>query len=86
MPGDSYPGVLPRDASGVSAQPPAKQEVSLIMDALEVILAVEQGTDEYDEDQILEGIAEHRATLRKLQGSWGRLLRDLEERGMIPPE
>jgi hypothetical protein len=56
------------------------------MDALDVVLAVEQGSDEYDEDQILAGIAEHRATLRQLQGSWGRLLRDLEERGLIPPE
>lgn len=67
------------------ASPTQATEV-LIMDALDVVLAVEQGSDEYDEDQILAGIAEHRATLRQLQGSWGRLIQRLEDQELIPPE
>lgn len=67
------------------ASPTQATEV-LIMDALDVVLAVEQGSDEYDEDQILAGIAEHRDTLRNLQGSWGRLIQRLEDQGLIPPE
>lgn len=53
------------------------------MDALEVVLAVEQGSDEYSEEEIIAGIAEHKEDLRNLQGSWGRLIRDLEESGAI---
>lgn len=53
------------------------------MDALDVVLAVEQGSDDYSEDEILQGIAEHRESLRKLQGSWGRLIARLEQEGAI---
>lgn len=53
------------------------------MDALDVVLAVEQGSDEYSEQEIVDGIAEHRDSLRLLQGSWGRLIADLENRGVI---
>lgn len=53
------------------------------MDTLDVILAVEQGGEEYTEDEILAGIAEHKDSLRVLQGSWGRLIASLEERELI---
>lgn len=54
------------------------------MDALDVVLAIEQGDDSpYSEDEIVEGLSEHRDTLRRLQGSWGRLITQLEEAGVI---
>ena len=53
------------------------------MEILDVVLAVEQRDSEYSEEEILEGISEHRDTLRKLQGSWGRLIAQLEEEEVI---
>lgn len=53
------------------------------MDILELVLAVEQGADEYTEEEILEAIRDHKETLRNLQGSWGRLICDLEEQGEV---
>ncbi len=53
------------------------------MDALDVVLAVEQGDSPYSEEEIIEGLSEHRDTLRGLQGSWGRLIDRLEESGTI---
>lgn len=53
------------------------------MEALDVVLAVEQGTDEYTEEEILEGIREHKDSLRKLQGSWGRFIAALEWQEVI---
>lgn len=53
------------------------------MDALDVVLAVEQGDSGHTPEEILAGIAEHRESLRKLQGSWGRLIARLEQEGAI---
>lgn len=53
------------------------------MDALDVVLAVEQEDSGYSAEEILAGIAEHKETLRNLQGSWGRMIESLEQRGMI---
>lgn len=53
------------------------------MDALDVMLAVEQGSDQYSEEELLSGISEHKDTLRTLQGSWGRLIANLEEQELI---
>jgi hypothetical protein len=53
------------------------------MEALDLVLAVEQGSQEYTREEIIEGIAEHKEELRQLQGSWGRLIAALEENGEI---
>jgi hypothetical protein len=54
------------------------------VDALDVVLAVEQDDDgRWTDEEILEGIREHKDTLRNLQGSWGRLIARLEEEGEI---
>lgn len=55
----------------------------MIMELLDVVLAVEQGTEDHTEEEIIEAIGEHRETLRRLQGSWGRLVASLEERELI---
>lgn len=53
------------------------------MDALDIVLAVEQGESNFSEEEIIEGLSEHRDTLRTLQGSWGRFIEQLEDRGVI---
>lgn len=57
------------------------------MEILDVVLAVEQtcecGSHAYTEEELLEGISEHRDTLRNLQGSWGRFIAHLEDMGVI---
>lgn len=53
------------------------------MDVLDVILAVEQRSDQHSKEELLSGISEHKDTLRALQGSWGRLIANLEEQGLI---
>lgn len=53
------------------------------MDALDVVLAIEQGESEYSEEEIIEGLSEHRDSLRRLQGSWGRFIEQLEQSGRI---
>lgn len=52
------------------------------MNALDVVLAVEQGSD-HTPEEILAGISEHKDTLKLLQGSWGRLIASLENQGRI---
>ena len=52
------------------------------MNVLDVILAVEQGEVE-DEDALIDGLSEHRESLRQLQGSWGRFIQQLEDGGVI---
>ena len=53
------------------------------MDLLDVVLAVEQGESDFSEEKIIEGLSEHRDSLRTLQGSWGRFIDQLEEHGVI---
>lgn len=54
------------------------------MDVIDVIMEVEGEVEGmHDEDELLAGIAEHRETLRHLQGFWGRLIADLESQGRI---
>lgn len=57
----------------------------MAMDALDVVLAIEQGYDPdvYTEDDIVDGLRQHKDTLRHLQGSWGRLIHQLEQDGVI---
>ncbi len=43
----------------------------------------EETADEYTREEILEAISEHKETLRQLQGSYGRMINALEERGDI---
>lgn len=53
------------------------------MDALDVVLAVEQEDSEFTAEEILAGLAEHKESLRNLQGSWGRMIEALESEGAI---
>lgn len=53
------------------------------MDLLDVIMAVEGDPTDYTQEELLKGISEHKETLRGLQGFWGRLISDLEERELI---
>lgn len=54
------------------------------MDALDVVLAVEgQDLGDWTEEDLIQALSEHRESLRRLQGSWGRYIAQLEEAGVI---
>jgi hypothetical protein len=51
---------------------------------LDVIMIVESGDEDHPQiGRLIPSIAHHRNHLRLLQGSWGRLIADLEDRGII---
>lgn len=55
-----------------------------MIDPLELVLIIEQrDPGDHSEEEIIESLSEHRETLRRLQGSWGRFIHDLEESGRI---
>lgn len=49
---------------------------------VDIVMQVEGG-DIPDPEALLEAVSVHRESLRRLQGSWGRFIADLEERGAI---
>lgn len=54
------------------------------MDPVDLVMALEgDNPNDYTEGELLEAIAEHKETLRHLQGSYGRMVASLEEQGMI---
>lgn len=53
------------------------------MDLLTVVLAVEQSDTDLPADELLDGIREHKDSLRNLQGWWGRFIKHLEDLGEI---
>lgn len=59
------------------------------MDLLRLVEYLESDADDesmvnlYTTEEVLEAIADHKETLRNLQGSYGRMIAALEERGDI---
>ena len=51
------------------------------MDLVTGIILAESG--EMSDEELIEFVSEHRATLVNLQGSWGRCVASMEEQGLI---